>query len=138
MTQDCEKCITKACLASGLPQFTSGCSQYSFPPADLARHMAKGQQTFNNTDYDAKIAVIAEDMKNLTSNQLDVIAAFVLAMRRRSWGLSPSPPVDEQPEPEQLGPCASWGPSGSTEGLDCTFNDLCDKDKTNPLPLGSE
>ncbi len=30
------------------------------------------------------------------------------------------PPVDKQPEPEQLGPCTSWGP------------------ETNPLPLGGD
>ena len=88
--------------------------------SDFARHIAIGQQRLNSTDYDGKIAVIAEDMKNLTSNQLDVISAFVLAMRRRSWGLSASPPVDKQPEPDQLGPCTSWGP------------------ETNPMPLGGK
>lgn len=30
------------------------------------------------------------------------------------------PPVDKQPEPEQLGPCTSWGP------------------ETNPMPLGGK
>jgi len=98
-------------------------------PADLARHIAKGQQRLNSTDYDAKIAVIAKDMEKLNGNQLDVIAAFVLAMRRRSWGLSASPPVDEQPEPEQLGPCTSWTPDKPVEGFDGT--------ETNPMPLDS-
>ena len=40
----------------------------------------------------------------------------------QQWGLMApaSPPVGEQPEPEQLGPCTSWGP------------------ETNPMPLRTD
>ncbi len=67
--------------------------------SDFVRHMAVGHAKMQDTDYDAKIATITQDLQHLTGNQLDVISAFVTAMRRRSWGLSDEAPVPEQPEP---------------------------------------
>ncbi len=47
----------------------------------------------------------------------------------QEWGLmaSVTPPVDEQPEPEQLGPCSTRNASGESG----TFHGT----ETNPLPL---
>ncbi len=138
--------------------------------ADFARHIAIGQQRLNSTDYDAKIAPIAADLRYLNEARLDIIAGLVTALRLTSYGLDSAttnfvesvsfetliamantmkvphdeeswlddeypgkedalrvavaealhgPPVDKGPEPEQLGPCTSWGP------------------ETNPMPLGS-
>ena len=138
---------------------------------NLIRHIAKGQQTLNNYDFDGKIAEIAKDMRQLTKDHLGVVAGLVLVLRHTSWGLTATttefvsmlsfenlievadvlkvphdedhgtdddypdkedalrmavaealsgPPVDKQPEPEQLGPCTTWGPG------------------TNPMPLGGK
>ena len=105
--------------------------------ADLARHMAVGHARMQNTDYDAKIAIIAKDMENLTGNQLDVIAAFVTAMRRRSWGLSDEAPVPDRDKSAELGPCTSWTPDGPAEAPEqapASFNGRAH----NPLPLGQD
>ncbi len=105
--------------------------------SDFVRHMAVGHAKMQDTDYDAKIATIAQDLQHLTGNQLDVISAFVTAMRRRSWGLSDEAPVPVWPEPEQLGPCTTLTPDGPAEAPDkppAGFNGRAH----NPLPLGQD
>ena len=54
----------------------------------------------------------------------------------QQWGLMApaSPPVGEQPVPTELGHARRTAPHGQATG----FNHLCDKDKTNPLPLGGK
>lgn len=144
MANDCEKCINKACLGAGLPHFTSGCSQYSLPSVDLARHIAQGQHWLNSYDYTEvedrlrlKLDTLKDKLKDLTGDELEELEWDLDACLRiaklftgRRQPIEP-PPVDKQPEPEQLGPCTSWGPDGQAEG----FDGLCDKDKTNPMPL---
>ncbi len=139
--------------------------------SDFARHIAQGPQRLNNYDFDGKIAEIAEDMRDLPTDRLGIVAGLVLVLRHTRWGLTATttefvsmlsfenlievadvlkvphdedqwldddypdkedalrvavaeallgPPVDKQPEPEQLGPCTTWGP------------------ESNPMPLGGK
>lgn len=154
-------------------------------PHEFARHMAKGQQTLNSTDYKAIIAEIAEDMRHLNKARLGIITDLATALRLTSWGLDAAttefteklsfdtlihiasalkiphdeeswlddeypdkeaalrvavaealhrPPADKQPEPTVIGHVRRTAPHGQAEG----FDSLCDKDKTNPMPLGGE
>ncbi len=50
----------------------------------------------------------------------------------QQWGLMApaSPPVDKQPEPEQLGPC-------TISGIDLPYAPF-DGTETNPMPLGGK